>query len=294
MQKDDGLEDWIKLLLKRRNPDGGWGYYPGKSSWLEPTAYAAMALHGRQESADALALLRSWQAPSGAWLAQPKTGVESWATALVVALKCMRGEYDEQWRAGLAWLVKTEGRKGAPPTWMDRLLRREPVVDQDPNLAGWPWVAGTSNWVEPTAQALRALKLSRGHGGAGEAEGRIREGELLLLDRRCKDGGWNYGNKRVLEEDLPSFPECTGLALIGLSGNPRLDVGPSVERARSDWSKPQRGLAGVLLRIGLRMQGVPFEDRRPDISERSETTQVALAMIGEPEGAWRFWRGEAR
>ena len=287
------MEDWTQLLLKRRNPDGGWGYYSGKSSWLEPTAYAAMALGGGQESADAMALLAKWQVPSGAWVAQPKTGVESWATALVVAVKGMRGEFDESWRAGTEWLVKTEGKKSAPPTWLDRLLRRKELVEQDATLTGWPWLAGTADWVEPTAQALRALKLGLRHGRSGEAPDRIREGELLLLDRRCEDGGWNYGNRRVLDEDLPSFPECTALALIGLSGNPKLDVGRSIDRALNDWRKPQPALARALIRIGLRMHGVAFEDRRPEITDRTETTQIALSLIGEPEGAWRQWRGDA-
>ena len=31
-------------LLRSRNEDGGWGYYPGKASRIEPTAWAALCL----------------------------------------------------------------------------------------------------------------------------------------------------------------------------------------------------------------------------------------------------------
>jgi hypothetical protein len=48
------------------------------------------------------------------------------------------------------------------------------------------------------------------------------------------------------------------------------------------------------MRIGLRMQGIPFADNRPELHERTETTQIALALIGEAEGTWRLWRGESQ
>lgn len=287
------LEDYIRLLLKRRNPDGGWGYYAGKSSWLEPTAYAALALHGRPESKEAMELLQSWQAESGAWVAQPKTGIESWATSLVVVLKCVCGEHDKSWRRGVDWIVRTSGKQKEPPTWLDKMLGRKPLVYQDETLVGWPWTVGTANWVEPTAQAMRALRLSVRQGEHAAAEERIREAELFLMDRRCKDGGWNHGNKRVLEEDLPSYPESTALALIGLSGNPSLDLSKSLRRAQQDWTKPQSTLARALARIGLRMQGIAFADQRPQLGDQTETTQIALSLIGEPDGSWRLWRGDA-
>jgi hypothetical protein len=40
----------IDYLLATQNPDGGWSFFPGKQSWLEPTAYALMALHGDSPS----------------------------------------------------------------------------------------------------------------------------------------------------------------------------------------------------------------------------------------------------
>ena len=38
------LQSRLEFLRKTQNTDGGWGYFPGKQSWLEPTAYAMLAL----------------------------------------------------------------------------------------------------------------------------------------------------------------------------------------------------------------------------------------------------------
>jgi len=285
------MDGFAESLLRRRNPDKGWGYYTGKSSWLEPTVMAALALHGRRESDEAWALIKGWQVETGAWVANPQVGSESWATSLVVVLKCVRGEFDEGWKRGLDWILRTKGKRGAPQSWMDRLLKRKEWVEQDQTLDGWPWATGTANWVEPTTHALRALRLSSGAAGSDVLKERIGMGERYLLDRRCRDGGWNYGNRRVLDEDLVSFPECTALALIGLQGGRGLDLAASIDRAKADWNRPQPGLSRALLRVGLRMHGVEFSDRRPEVTERTETTQVALALIGEPDGVWRRWRG---
>ena len=42
------LESRLALLKATQNPDGGWGYFPGKPSWLEPTAYALLASSGER------------------------------------------------------------------------------------------------------------------------------------------------------------------------------------------------------------------------------------------------------
>ena len=43
-------------------------------------------------------------------------------------------------------------------------------------------------------------------------------GEAQLMDVRSRDGGWNYGSPAALGVDLPSYPETTALALVGLQG----------------------------------------------------------------------------
>ena len=46
----DYLRPRLEVLRNNQNPDGGWAYFPGKRSWLEPTAYALLALHQEAES----------------------------------------------------------------------------------------------------------------------------------------------------------------------------------------------------------------------------------------------------
>ena len=55
-------------------------------------------------------------------------------------------------------------------------------------------------------------------------------GEALLLDVRCKDGGWNYGSAWTLGEDQRSYPETTALALLGLQG--RAEAASSLDLAK--------------------------------------------------------------
>jgi hypothetical protein len=53
-----------------QNTDGGWGYFPGKQSWLEPTVYTLLALadqSGGQVFARGWRLVRSWELPTGGW-----------------------------------------------------------------------------------------------------------------------------------------------------------------------------------------------------------------------------------
>lgn len=281
------------LLLSRQNADGGWGFRARQSSWLEPTAYAAIALAGSDASRRAADLLRGWQTPEGAWVTNPLTQQPSWATSLAVLLKCALGEYDASWRRGVEWLVRARATQIPVQTWVDRLLRREPLLVQDNTLTAWPWTLGAAAWVEPTVHAVRALILSLPRHDSGRLRERIDLGVRMILDRQCRDGGWNYGNKRVLGEDLESFPESTALALIGLCGRRGPQVERGVARALDHWKRGPRGLAQALLRIAFRMHGAGFEDRPVAVSERTETTVLALALIGEPEGAWRQWRGGA-
>jgi hypothetical protein len=72
--------------------------------------------------------------------------------------------------------------------------------------------------VEPTALALVALRQTGPR--SPELEARIAEGEHLLMDRMCPGGGWNYGNKRVLDFQLEPFPDVTALALLALRSSP--------------------------------------------------------------------------
>ncbi len=251
----------LDFLRSTQNADGGWGFFPGKQSWLEPTAYALMALHTDSSSARNFErgwnLMRSWQLPGGGW--QPCAAVRQpqWTTALCVTLHCLRGVHDDALRRGVAWLLDTSGIENRLQYRLAHLVSPS-VVELDPSFKAWPWLPGCSSWIEPTAHALVALKKAAKALPEARVADRIGMGEKMLLDRRCKDGGWNYGNRKILGTDLPSYPETTALALLGLSGNRELDLKASLVLALRQFRETRSPLARVWLAVSLRNHGLPL------------------------------------
>ncbi len=230
-------------LVASRNGDGGWGTRPGLTSATEPTALAALALLGGPEAAHvasasgALGWLLARQNPDGGWPAVPAVEASGWPSSLAVLALARTSPGDEsQRRAALRgglWLL---GQRGRRLPWLRRLISRlrpeavpKPAVELDADLVGWPWTFGSFSWVEPTSYALLALKTLRGRIGFRPGEGRIREGERMILDRACVGGGWNYGNYRVLGEDLWPYPDTTALALLALHGSESARVDEGLE-----------------------------------------------------------------
>jgi hypothetical protein len=213
-----------------QNADGGWGYFPGKESWLEPTVYALLAL--REEARAAFEkgwrLVGSWEAGAGGWRACGRVAEPHWATSLVVTLYGAMGIHDAALERGTRWLLASRGAETRAVARLAQWLSPR-TVEFDATLSGWPWQTGTSSWVEPTAHALMALGRVKGCVGTVGIEERIGMGKRMLLDRRCHDGGWNYGNRRVLGADLPSQPETTALALMALDGDASIRWGEALD-----------------------------------------------------------------
>ncbi|MBY0507244.1 MAG: terpene cyclase/mutase family protein [Bryobacteraceae bacterium] len=272
-------------LTRAQNPDGGWGYFPGKESWLEPTAYAALALHGQPAAQRALELLVRWQREDGAWRANAKVRDAYWGTALMLTLFHSLGRHDAAYAKGLAWLSNLAGSEGSLSV---RLVQRfqARVVDQDESVHGWPWRPGNSSWVEPTSHALIALKQSS---RAREFAARIAEGESYLLDRRCADGGWNYGNRRVYYTNMSAFPETTALALMALQGRQASELKPSVERALAQLKSTRSGLARTWLTIALRAHGVAFTPPAlGGLAPGGDLAVTALELLAQDAGSRVF------
>jgi hypothetical protein len=193
-------------LLKARNGDGGWGYEPGRTSRLEPTCWALLALGGSETGFDRV--LAEWPV-QGTALLEHRTGLPNWsfhALALVTRLALGDGPVGDLQRLAQA-LVGARGLTFEP----------SPVQRQDTRLHGWSWIAGTFSWVEPTAWAILGLKGCRTLGIAPQdAITRVRDGEALLRDRVCAGGGWNYGNSNVFNKNLPAYIPTTAIALLAL------------------------------------------------------------------------------
>jgi hypothetical protein len=209
-----------------------WRYAPDSAGTAEPTALAALALaaYGR---ASAAARAREWLA--SAQLADGSVTIRrgepspGWPTALALLAWNVTGStrstapqhlgdhaasaadaqarepYAKNTRRAVAWLLSVAGQTSGPM----------PYMGHDTALVGWPWVAGTHSWIEPTATSMLALKA------VGLADHpRYREAARLLEDRLLPSGGCNYGNTTVLGQTLLPHLEPTGVALLALAGQP--------------------------------------------------------------------------
>lgn len=284
----DYLHARLDFLRASQNSDGGWGYFPGKASWLEPTAYATLALQGDPAADRAWKLIRSWQLPDGSWRPAPAVNVSSWTTALCATIAMARNEWDMPLEKGIAWLV---GSVGAETAWKNVLLTRIGLVrmDRDFSLKTWPWIPGNSGWVEPTAHTLVALKRASGRFSnrlfsASDLRARVTDGEAALLNVRSHDGGWNYGDASVLGVELPSYPETTALALLGLQGQPGL--GNAFDEAWRQIGKTPSPLARAWLTVAMRLHGL----RPPELNgpHSNDLMLAAVEALAAPGGNYQF------
>ncbi len=268
----------LDILRRSQNPDGGWSYYAGKQSWLEPTFYGALALHGDPAADRAWALLKSWQGQDGSWPPTAGAAISGWGTALCLTLAHIRSDLGEPYRKGVDYLLKAAGT--------------ESELWRNLSLKGWPWKEGTSSWVEPTAHALIALKKASAHLPSSEIEERIRSGEALLLDVRCKDGGWNYGSPWPSGQDQRSYPETTALALLGLQG--REEAGSSLDLAKNWLRATPSSLARAWITVALRLHEVALPDAVSDLKGPGSPDLMVLALeaLGAPGGNYGFLKTE--
>jgi hypothetical protein len=288
------VTDALDLLLRTRDGAGGWGWMPGGPANTECTALAVLACRSAAEPAPAAtaaaeagtAWLHSHQRHDGSWPLNGEVEGSSWMTS--VAVYALSGGTAADAAAavrGAEWLVgqRSRGRSTALKV-VQRLLRSRPAVDQDPDLAGWPWTADTSAWVEPTAWAMLALKRLRGRPGAAQAEERIAEAERLLIDRMCNGGGWNYGNRAVRGYELVPFPDTTALALVALQDRRSADVtGASIVRLKELLAGYRSVLVLALSSHALAVHGHGTQALRTELAARLRTgehTDVRALALG--------------
>jgi hypothetical protein len=211
-------------------------------------------------------------------------------------------------RKGAGWLARREGLILRDQLgWRERIARwvgpAEPpkrVNELDSSIPGWPWIDGTFSWVEPTAVAMLALRAAgREPAVASDSAvaARLRDGQRLLADRATPDGGWNYGNKRVLDYDLEPFPDTSAWALLALRDAP--GAGPLVERGLARLDQLMRdnrsALARALAVLARRAHGRDAIDlltllaaqcagtsRDPRVTDARSQALALLALAGPP------------
>jgi hypothetical protein len=280
---------FIEDLNARHNSDGGWGAVAGAPSDCECTALAVMALHRAGAAVDALSAGEEWllirQEQNGSWRYRDDGPVARWATP-VVMLALNARQRSEAVARGMTWLVQEKGEQMPLLGRIREFLAGTKTVELDTTLDGWPWAAGTFAWVEPTSWALMAIKAAWGNDLPRAARGRVSEGEEMLLDRACPDGGWNYGNKRVLDVALEPYPDTTAIALLGLHGHdaPQVEAGfAALDRLLGENAS---GLALSLAALSARAWGRDTSALQARIMERyeeagflGETRTLALAAL---------------
>ncbi len=195
-------------LVALRNVDGGWAYAPGKRSRIEPTCWGLLALAPAGGSSGSAVVFARWSRDGDRFVDGPSLPASNVHNALAgVALLHDGVEGERLARSVAGALIASKGI--ATP--------RSDIIIQDNSLQGWGWVDGTTSWVEPTAWCVLLLKQLRRRGEADSGiEERIAVGDRLLLDRACRDGGWNYGNAIVYGKELWPYAQTTALALIAL------------------------------------------------------------------------------
>jgi hypothetical protein len=275
----------LSELRSRQNADGGWGASSGAASNTECTALACVALQAQEEPAatdgDALEAAARWllqrQETSGAWRYVDGVPIATWPTPIALLALRTRSDAARAVERGYAWLLE---QRGASMPWRLRLkefITGKQVIEQDTTLPGWPWVSGTLAWVEPTAWALMALKAGWPDPAPRRVRGRIRAGEDMVLDRACPGGGWNYGNSRVLGEELDAYADTTALALLGLRGRPVSAVNDGFRALDRLLGEYASGLALSLAALSRRSWGRDATD----LQARLETSFAAGGFMGE-------------
>jgi hypothetical protein len=288
------LESRLEFLRASQNTDGGWSYFPGKGSWLEPTTYAMLALHGTgwDPGLDrAWKLVRSWQLADGSFRPSGEVNDGTWVTAQAVTLARLRGIDDPSVHASVDWLLQVVGAEHNVYTRVGSFLHLI-KARLDVSHEGWPWREGNATWIEPTAHTLVALKKVAYR--RSEVGRRVRDGEDLILSRRCTDGGWNYGTPNMLYVDLPSYPETTALALLGVLGRKEQEYPGALEFAQRFHDETKSSLGKAWLQIALRCHGKNVQAPAETAWGSRDVMLASLEALGHPEGNYQLFCAEGR
>jgi hypothetical protein len=276
-------------LLAHANAGGGWAYYAGHDSRIEPTCWALLALGSSGSDFDPephWRFLTACQRTSGLLVENP-------ALPTNIAFNAL---------AAIAMLGSERFRSGRElPTLLDGLVARSglqvaqsPHFRQDNSLRGWSWTEGTFSWVEPTSLAVLALKrAARSHLSPTNVAARTDEAERMLLDRCCQEGGWNYGNANALGKDLFPYVACTALALLALQNRRDADaVTRSLRFLAQQWESEASTISLAFTSICFRRFGVPSDAvdralfaRAPISIERGNIHAIAAALYAVGAGS---------
>ena len=297
------IERAISLLVSAQNSDGGWGWTKGRNSSTECSSLALLALTSWNDDQRTTTIRRglNWlvrrQNVDGSWPLNDSLMGGSWATAMAMLALDLWPEYEAEVIKAGKWALEQQGSK---PGFLANLLlalsfKRNPVrLNED--LVGWPWMAGTFSWVEPTSYFLIALKRIRRHLAGTNVNERIKQGEAMIYDRMCDGGGWNYGNSAVYGEKLWLYADVTAIALIALQDR------HGVAENRLSFAALQNALRTVTSGLALSWSAICYDiygrdsgNLRTLLADGFETTaflgetkSLALYILALTDGAKYF------
>jgi hypothetical protein len=233
----------VRQIAERQVEGGGFADHPGGRDRPDITCWAILALTAAGRSDDSVDVARRWlakaQLADGRVCISRKHKDTIWPTPLAVLAWHGQPEYRTSRERALQFLLEFDQiSAGDAP---------DDIIGHDGSIEGWPWVAEAHPWVEPTAYSLMALSSTeyRGHQ-------RSKEAVRLLLDRQLPNGGWNYGNITVFQQELHPMPETTGIALQALAGLvPRERVGKSILYLQSRLTALSTPFAAAWAILGL-------------------------------------------
>jgi len=254
------------FLIKNQLQDFGWGYTAEASqSYPEPTCYSVLALADTSFSnTKAFEWLTNLINDEGQ-LYLPHDNLPNWATALFIITSTRMDKMPLARKASIDWLLN----------WKSQEIESDEseVTPLDLTLVGWSWISNTFSWVQPTSLAMVALKMA----GLKTHE-RVTEGEALLLDRVCVDGGWNFGNPIIYDKKIePSVME-TALAIFALQDTPQ--AAKEIERGLKVIEKKATEMPSTLsLALGILSKNL-FDQPTQKFTE-------FLLDRQEEDGSWR-------
>jgi len=206
------LHPYLEQLIQRQTDQGGFSEQSGGIDQPDATAWAICILQHDEQFTSQLKPARDYltknQLKNGSVPIVQEHPDTVWPTPLAVLAWHSSSKHQAQQKQAIEFLLSRYGHH-----WASNQQKEDSLLEHDPSIHGWPWVANTHSWVSPTALAMLALSVT-GH----RNHERVKEGAEMIVNRQLPHGGWNYGNTFVWGQELRPFPETTGMALNALAG----------------------------------------------------------------------------
>jgi hypothetical protein len=302
------LAGLLSQFLEAQNSDGGWAFYKGGDSRVEPTCWAVLALANRDfaraEVGRGIDFLKSQQLSDGSWPAAKGMAAGGWVTSLAALTLARFAGNDKFVHAGLKWLSDDYPRDSSRwQKFLKSFSSAKQRASHNDEFRGWGWTPRTASWVEPTSFALMAFaavgaqqgRLGPGSAANGSAANlssalarsiaaRRAVATGLLYDRMCAGGGWNCGNPRVYGVDGDSLILSTCWALLALRDAPEhANRALSLEWLQKSFETIASPASLAVAQITLEHYGLPVPSARRQLTDFSVPE---LAMQGTQVVAW--------